>query len=373
MKYSIILPCKDEESTIGIVISKARKILPNSQITEIIVVDNNSKDRTASIAKSLGAKVVVEKTQGYGAALTRGFREARGEYVIMCDADNTYDFNELPSMIKYVDKKYDIIMGNRLNNKMQKGAMPTLHKYIGNPFLSLMMRSMFNISVKDTHSGFRIIKRESLKKLELESTGMELASEMLIKASKKNMKIKEVNISYYPRLGESKLNSFNDGWKHLKMMLLYSPNHLFLIPGLVIFGLGIIISIAMLFGPISILGLKFDWHPAIIGSLLSMLGYQLIMLAVFAKTYRSEILGEKSQFTDKLFKYITLERSIVLGSIIAIIGIIIGLIIIMTWIKSGFGQLFELRKSLFALTLIMLGAQTVYSGFMLSILGIKRK
>lgn len=374
IRYSIVVPCKDEESTIKTVITKAKKILPHA---EIIVVDNNSKDKTAIIARSCGAKIVKESIQGYGAALIRGFNESRGEYIIMCDADDTYDLLELPRLLKYVEndknksRKYDIIMGNRLNSKMKSGAMPVLHKYIGNPLLSLILRMMYGLDVKDTHSGLRIIRRESLKKLNLESTGMELASEMLIKASKMKMRIKEVEITYHPRIGDSKLNSFNDGWKHLKMMLLYSPNHLFLIPGLISFVIGLVIMILMLAGPIVLFGFKLDIHPVIFASLLTMLGYQMIMMWLYAKTYRSNILGEKDKTTDWINKNITLEKGIIFGGLILLIGLLFGAWVIYEWIQSSFGQLFELRRSIFALTLIMIGTQTIYSGFMISILGIK--
>ena len=288
MKYSIIFPCKDEESTIAICISKAKRVLPNS---EIIVVDNNSRDKSVEIAKALGVNIVKEKRNGYGAALLKGFSVAKGEYMIMCDADNTYNILELPQLLKHArNNRYDIILGNRFNEKMENGSMPFLHRYVGNPMLSAMMRYMFHNHVKDTHSGLRIIKKSSLEKLKLQSAGMEIASEMIIKASKMQMKIKEVNVSYSPRIGESKLKSFNDGWKHLKMMLLYSPSHLFLIPGLFLFMLGMMILIVMYSGPITIYGWRLETHPAIVGSLLTILGYQVIMLWLYAKTYAVNIL-----------------------------------------------------------------------------------
>ena len=369
MKYSIIFPCKDEESTIAICISKAKKVLPNA---EIIVVDNNSKDKSSNIAKRLGANVIIEKRDGYGAALLKGFNVAKGKYIIMCDADNTYDLLELSNLIKYTDTdKYDMIIGNRLNKKMKNGSMPFLHRYIGNPLLSALMRYMFHNQITDTHSGLRIIKKSSLEKLQLQSAGMEIASEMIIKASKMNMKIKEVDISYGPRIGESKLKSFNDGWKHLKMMLLYSPNHLFLIPGLFLFALGMMILIIMYSGPVTIYGWRLETHPAIVGSFLAILGYQIIMLWLYAKTYAVNILEERNRIIDWIDKNVNLEKSIIIGICLFFVGAIIGIFIVHEWISSSFGQLFELRRAIFAMTLLILGMETIFSGFMLSILGTK--
>ncbi len=367
MRYSIIFPCRDEELTIGKCIDDAKKAIPRA---EIIVVNNSSKDSSAEIARTYGAKVVNEKNIGYGAALLKGFSIATGDYIIMCDADGTYNLSETSKMTKY--SEYDMVIGNRLNERMEMGAMPYLHRFIGNPFLSALMRYMFHNKVKDTQSGFRIIKKSSLKKLDLQSTGMEIASEMLIKASNNGMKIKEIDISYHKRLGKSKLKSFNDGWKHLKMMLLYSPNHLFLIPGMFFFALGMAILAVIYSGPINIYGLKLDTHPAIIGSLFAILGYQILMLWLYAKTYTVNILGEKDKVVNWISNNISLERAMTTGLLLLLIGGIIGFFIIYEWFNSHFGRLFELRRAIFAMTLLILGLQTIFSGFLLSIMGTKR-
>jgi glycosyltransferase involved in cell wall biosynthesis len=371
MKYSIILPCKNEEDTVSTVILKARKILPDA---EIIVVDNNSTDNSAKLARKIGAKILKEPIPGYGAALLQGFKEAGGEYVIMCDADNTYDLLELPKLLKYVNEKnnYDIIIGNRMNKNMKREAMPFMHKYLGNPFLSSIMRFMFNNNIKDSQSGLRIIKKSSLEKLNLQSSGMEIASEIIIKALKLNMKIKETNITYYPRIGESKLRSFNDGWKHLKMMLLYSPDHLFLIPGITLFVLGFLLITVLLFQKIQFFGITLVTHPAIIGSLMTILGFQIMQLWAYAKTYRVTIFDERDELISKMHKAISLENSMIFGSLLILLGIIIGIIIIATWIQRDLGKIDYFEKSIFALTIIVLGIQTIFSGFMLSILGTKR-
>ena len=365
MKYSVVLPCKNEEATLAKCINKIKKILPKA---EIVVVDNNSTDNSAKIAKKLKIKLIKEKKQGYGAALLSGFKEAKGDYVIMCDADDTYDLLEIPKLIKH--KNYDLVIGNRLNN-IKRGAMSFLHRYIGNPLLSFLLRKFFKINIKDAHSGFRLIKKNVINRLELKSTGMELASEMLIKAAKNNLKIKEVDINYYPRKGESKLSSFKDGWRHLKFMLLYSPSYLFLIPGLFLFLSGFLIMLLLLQGPLNLFNFKFDIHPMIVGSLFSIIGYQIILLWLYAKTYAVNYLNEKDKMINLVNRLFTLERGIVFGFFILFLGFILNLNILIEWINSGFGNLSELRTAIFALTFVIIGIQSIFSSFFLSILGLK--
>jgi len=250
--------------------------------------------------------------------------------------------------------------------------MPFLHKYIGNPFLSYVLRKFFKINVKDTHSGFRLIKKKALEKLELKTMGMEIASEMLIKAGKNKLKIKEIPITYYPRKGHSKLSSFKDGWRHLRFMLLYSPNYLFLVPGLVLFLFGFLIMLLLLEGPLNIFNLKLDIHPMIFGSLSAVVGYQVILLWLYAKTYAVNYLNERDRLITVINKLINLERGIFIGLMILILGVILNLNILIIWINSGFGSLSELRTAVFAFTLVILGIQTIFSSFFLSILGLRR-
>jgi glycosyltransferase involved in cell wall biosynthesis len=366
MKFSVVLPCKDEEKTVGGCIDKAKKALPGA---EIIVVDNNSHDKSAAIARKYGAIVIRERIDGYGAALLRGFDAAKGDYIIMCDADGTYDLNEAKKLIKYRNR--DIVIGNRFGN-MKKGSMDLLHKYVGNPVLSFIMRTFFKVKVKDAHSGFRMIKKRSLEKLKLDGNGMEIASEMLIKAAKHKMKIKEIPISYYPRQGISKLNTFKDGWKHLRLMLLYSPDYLFLVPGILLLLIGFTIMALLLNGPIYFGNFKIDFHPMILGSLLTILGYQIILLWFYTKTYGIIHLGEKDRLLDRIHKIINLEKGIFIGLAALAIGVIIAAVIMVRWLSTGFGALFEIRNSIFAFTLIVIGIQTIFSSFFLSIIGARR-
>jgi len=216
-KISIVLPCQNEEKSIGVCIKKIKNALKEKDY-EIIVSDSSS-DKSAEIAKKLNAKVIKHNKQGYGVAYLEGFKEIKGEYIVMGDADNTYDFLEIPKFITELDKGYDLIIGSRLKGKIKKGAMKPLHRYIGNPLLTWIFNMLFDTKLSDTHSGFRAIKKNKLKKLNLKSPGMEFALEMLIKASKNKLRIQEIPIIYSKRAGESKLNSFRDGIRHLKLML----------------------------------------------------------------------------------------------------------------------------------------------------------
>src|SRR3989338_5721014 len=364
--YSVVFPCKDEEATIGTSIDKAREALKGEDY-EIIVVDNNSRDGSARIARSKRVRVILEREQGYGAALKKGFGEAKGSHIIMCDADDTYDLNEIPRLLRYKDS--DIVIGNRLNSRMEKDAMPFLHKSIGNPLLSLILRKFFRIPVKDANCGLRIIKKQALLRMNLSSNGMEIASEMLMQASRLKLKVRQVDISYSKRKGNSKLRSLQDGWKHLRLMLLYSPDHLFLIPGLLLTVIGLVILVAMLFAPITLFGFDFYLHPIFLGSLLTIIGYQVIILWLFSKTYMHHYLGYKQKALEGT-RFLSLERGILAGSILALLGIAINLVIFISWVSSGFGDLDGIRMTVLGATLIILGMQTIFSSFHLSIIGI---
>jgi len=370
MKYSLVFPCKDEEKAIKICITKAKSAFKKENISdyEIIVVDNNSSDKSVKIAKTLGVKIISEKTQGYGAALKRGFEESKGEYVLMCDADNTYDLRELQKFLKFKNK--DVVIGNRFNKKMEKGAMTFMHKFVGNPLFSSISKLFFRIPCSDTHCGFRMIKKDSLKKLDLQSSGMEIASEMLIKAQKNNMSIKEVDITYSKRIGDSKLRSFNDGWRHLKMILLYSPKHLFFIPGLLLFLVGFILMIFLQLDLLNISGNVLNAILLLIGSISIILGFQLVLLWIYAKTYTIIQLKEKDVIVEYIHNNISLEKTI--GAGFFLIGISILALIVALPNNSVNFQGSLLNLGIIVLTIIVLGIQTIASGFMLSILGNKR-
>ncbi|MBL7072012.1 MAG: glycosyltransferase family 2 protein [Candidatus Omnitrophica bacterium] len=373
MEISIILPCLNEESALGRCIDKIREVIKdNSLDAEIIVSDNGSTDRSCEIAADKKATLVHEKVKGYGAAYLRGFDAARGRYLFLADADGTYDFEEIPRFIAELKGGYDFVIGNRFKGNMEKGAMPWANKYIGNPVLAAILRIFFRTTIHDTHCGMRALTRMAADRLNLKTTGMEFASEMIVEALKKRLKIKELPINYHLRSGDSKLQSVADGWRHLRFMLLYSPRFLFLYPGIALFSAGLVTLILLYFDALTVLGRSLQYHPMFPAALLTITGYQLIIFALFAKTYAITHLEDRPVFS-KLYKYITIEKAGMAGIAMGAVGVIIYILILIKWVKGGFGQLEEVKNSILALTLVTVGIQTIFSSFMLSILGIRKR
>jgi len=379
LKLSIILPCLNEESAIGDCLESIHSaILKNHIDAEIIVVDNGSSDNSIKIIESKKYifkyfSLFIEKRRGYGAAYMRGLKEARGEYIFMADADNTYDFGQIPEFLKKLEAGADLIVGNRFSGTMEKKSMPWLHRNIGNPFLSLLVKKFFKVKIGDIHCGARAISKKAYEKINLNTQGMEFASEMIIKAAKAKLIIAEIPVSYRKRTGESKLRSFRDGWRHLRFILIYSPIVLFLIPGSVLFIIGGIGMIIFYAGTPSFLNVTFYIHPMFLFSGCIIAGYQLIYFAFFARIYAITHMQEKDPLFEKLFKYITIEKASILGIIFLIISLFIYLSIFLQWIHSGFSPLNEIKNSIVALTLLVVGIETISSAFMLSIIGIQEK
>jgi len=291
----------------------------------------------------------------------------------MADCDGSYDFREIPKFSMALEKGFDFAVGNRFGGNIEEGAMTALHRYVGNPALSGLFRLFFKSDIRDVHCGMRAITRKALDRLNLQTGGMEFASEMIIKALRGDFRIAQIRINYSKRKGESKLRSFSDGWRHLRFMLLYSPIFLFLVPGIILFFLGLESMIWMYFGTAEIFGIQLYFHPMFLSALFVILGYQLIVFAAFAKIYSITHLKEKSETFDKLFKLITIEKAGIFGSLIILAGIVVYVWIFSKWIGSGFGSLNEIKNSIVALTFTIVGFQTIFSSFMLSILGIKEK
>ena len=347
-EVSIILPCRNEELALPFCLKQIKKVIKKEKLNAEIIVSDSSADNSPKIAKKFKTILIKHDKEGYGNAYLEAFKIAKGKYIFMADCDGTYDFNEIPKFIKELKRRNDLILGNRFAGKMEKDSMPMSNRYLGNPILSGILRVFFHTKIKDSHTGMRAIKKQSLNLLNLKTIGMEFASEMIIKSIKKNLKIKEIPIDYHKRKGNSKLKPYRDAWKHIRFMLLYSPLFLFFIPGLILFFLGLISLI--------------------------IIGYQLIIFSVFAKSYAINHLGEtESKLMRKLYQIITLERVSIIGIITTIVGAVIYLIIFLKWIESGFPALNEIKNSILALTLITLGIQTIFSAFMLSILSIKEK
>ena len=369
-KLSFILPCRNEEHALPFCIKKIQETIERYDLDAEIVVSDSSNDNSPKIAEQLGTRVIKHDKEGYGNAYLEGFKVAQGEIFVLGDADDTYDFRETHLLLREINT-YDIVLGQR--KFLDKYAMSFLNRYIGNPILSWVLRFLFKAKVKDCHSGFRVIKRSTLMRLNLQTTGMEFASEMIIKAIKKNIPIKEVPIHYYSRKGDTKLRRIPDGWRHLRFMLLYSPLYLFLIPGIILFLTGVITGTLIYLDLFKIFSIKLYYHPLFLSSLLTITGYQLIFFAIFAKTYAITHLKERNTLLEKAYKYITIENSSIISLLFIIIGVSIYVSIFLGWVQSGFGELDKVKQSIIALTLVTLSMQTISSAFMLSILGIKEK
>jgi len=372
-EISIVLPCRNEEKGLPFCLEKIKKIIKENNLSAEIIVSDSSSDDSPEIAQKNNVILLKHDKDGYGIAILEAFKIAKGDYIFMADADGTYDFSEIPDFIKQLKKGNDLILGNRFGGKIENGAMPFLNRYLGNPALSFVLRLFFFTKIKDSHTGMRAIRKSVLEKINLRTTGMEFASEMIIKAIKNGLKIKETPINYYKRKGNSKLRPFSDAWKHLRFMLLYSPLFLFFIPGAFLFLIGTLSMVWLYFGAPNFLGLKLYYHPMFFSSALIVIGYQLIIFSAFAKSYAINHLGEKSEFMQKIYNLITIERAIIAGILIIIIGALVYIIIIAKWVSSGFGSLNEIKNSIVGLTFIIFGVQTIFSSFMLSILSIKEK
>lgn len=370
---SVVMPCLNEQETIGECVRKALQAFREHDIAgEVVVSDNGSTDDSVKIAMSLGARVVHQTEKGYGNAYHKGITEAWGKYIVIGDSDDTYDFSEIHKFIEPLEKGYELVMGSRMRGKILPGAMPWLHRWIGNPFLSWFLNRLFHTGISDSHCGMRAFTKEAYDKMHLKTTGMEFASEMVINASKARLKITEIPITYYPRKGESKLHSFRDGWRHMRFMLMYSPTHLFLIPGFLIMFIGMALMVALIHGPVFLFGHGFDIHFLVLGGVLTLLGFQIVNLGIYAKaiSHAKNILVQ-DPFIEYIFNRFTLEKGIGIGLFIFSIGFIINLLILITWISGNFGELHRVRESLFGLILIVIGIQTIFSSFVLSMLQIK--
>lgn len=375
MKLSVVLPCRNEENSIAICIEKIKKAFESIKEKDYeIIVSDSSTDKSAEIVKKFSkVRIIKHDLEGYGNACLKGIEYAKGDYLIIGDSDNTYDFSEIPKFIEELDKGYDLVVGSRFKGEIKKGAMPFSHRYIGTPILNFLLSLFFRKKLSDCNSGFRAIKKDALNKLGLKTTGMEFASEMIIKAIKNNLKIKEIPITYSKRIGNSKLKSFSDGWKHLRFMLLYSPNYVFLVPGIFLTVLGFVIMLLILTKSLILFGITFQTHPMFIGSILVILGYQLILTGFFSRIYAHNHLGEKDYKLEKMYRFFNLEKAITAGAIFLLAGFYIFLNVLIKWISTNFGELTTINLSIFALTFIILGIQTIFAGFFFSILGIKEK
>jgi glycosyltransferase involved in cell wall biosynthesis len=372
VRVSVVIPCLNEAENIVECVTRARTVIASTGLTgEVIVADNASDDGSAELAKDAGALVVQEPRRGYGSAYLAGFAAARGEYVVMADADLTYDWNDIPRFIEQLEDGAQLVMGDRMDN-IHPGAMPWLHRYVGNPVLSGILNFFFRTGVRDAHCGMRGFRRDILPQLDLRTTGMEFASEMVIRASKERLDIRQVPIEYHPRGGESKLSTFSDGWRHLRFLLVHSPTHLFLIPGAAMLAVGTLISLTSLF-QVNVFGREWQLHSMIGGALLMIVGTQIVSLGLCAHAYGMYFMGDRDPWFERMRARFRLEHGLMLGGGVFAAGLATGAVILIKWIDRGFGVLSEERLAVLAAALMIIGVQIFFSSFLLSILGLRRR
>jgi len=380
VELSVVMPCLDEAATVGICVKKAIEALERHAIRgEVIVADNGSTDGSQQIARESGARVVPVERRGYGSALQSGIAAAHGQFVLMGDADDTYDFSQLDRFIAKLREGYDLVMGNRFQGKILPGAMPALHRYLGNPVLTGLGRLFFKSPVGDFHCGLRAFRKETIERLGLRTLGMEFASEMVVKASAFGLRVTEIPTTLTPDRGDRAphLRTWRDGWRHLRFLLLYSPRWLFLYPGMVLFGLGILLSAVLMPGPLRIGNIVFDVHTLLFAAMAILIGFQSVVFATFTKIFAiSEgLLPEDSRLT-RMFRYITLEVGLIVGILLILAGAGAWVLGLEYWRIREFGALDPektLRIVIPGLVCFTLGFQVVLSSFFLSVLGMSRR
>lgn len=372
---SVVMPCLNEAEGVGECVRKAKRAIARLNLPgEVVVVDNGSTDDSATIAAEAGARVVHEPRRGYGSAYLRGLAEARGKYLVMGDADGSYDFDDIPRFLEpLTGGRADLVMGTRLKGEILPEAMPWSHRWIGNPILSGMLKLLFSTSVSDSHCGMRSFTREAYESMGLRTSGMEFASEMVVGALRSNLRIEEVPIVYHPRIGESKLSGLRDAWRHVRFMMLYSPSYLFQLPGLVLMGIGALLIVLLAGGPREFLGRRWDYHPLLFGAAAFMAGYNLVLFDIFAKTFSMGAgFAKPRQWLRGLTDSFTLERGIILGLVVFGLGLGLEAKIVYDWVRSGFGTLMAVRGVVIGMVALVVGLQTIFASFLIGLLSIKR-
>jgi glycosyltransferase involved in cell wall biosynthesis len=378
MKLSIIMPCLNESRTLSTCIMRAKELIENNNIdAEILISDNGSSDGSQEIAMKLGARVIHCPTRGYGAALQYGIEHAKGEYIIIGDSDDSYHFDEAYPMLQKLEQGYDLCMGTRLKGTIMPGAMPKLNRLIGNPALTLIGRLLFDIDISDFHCGMRAFRREKILGIGLVTTGMEWASEQVIKSKLNGLKITEVPITLH-RDGRGRpphLRRWRDGWRHLRFMLLYAPIWLFIYPGLALVIAASILGVLLLRGTVRVGAANLDVHTLLTMAFLAILGIQTIFTGLFANLYAHliGILPINSKFVERLRK-LSLEKLLVISLAIGLAGLAIFLMTFWDWYAAGFPELdyrVTMRRIIPALTLMTISGQAIFNGFMLSVLFLK--
>ena len=368
-EISVVIPCLNEEEAVGKVVDQALEGIRRSGRTgEVIVVDNGSTDRSAEVAAEHGAIVVREERPGYGSAYLAGLTHARGSYIVMGDADETYPMRDLAPFVERLAAGDDLVMGSRFEGTIHGEAMPWLNRHVGNPILTGLLNILFGVKISDAHCGMRAVRRDALEALDLHSTGMEFASEMVFKAFRRKLRVSEIPIDYYPRVGESKLNRFGDAWRHVRFMLLYSPSWLYFVPGVILLVIGIVGAIALAAGPVTILGRTWQIHSLFLCMFAILLGTQVVQLGIFARAFAYAHLGETDALVERARDRLRLEHGLAGGGILLLTGTAMLLVIFVGWAIHGFGALSHEYASALGFTLVALGTQVVLGSFFLGLL-----
>jgi len=377
VEVSVVIPCLNEANSLAFCIDKAVTAFRASGLSgEVIVADNGSSDGSIQIAEAHGARVVPVEERGYGSALRAGIAAARGPFIIMGDADDSYDFSEVPRFAEMLRQGYDVVMGNRFRGEIKPRAMPWHHKYIGNPGLTALLNLFFRAGIGDSHCGMRGFTRAVYERMDLRSTGMEFASEFVIKAAQLGARITEIPITLWPdkRGRPPHLRSFRDGWRHLRFMLLYAPNWLFLLPGGALLAVGLFLVFWLLPGPRQVSSrITLDIHTMIFGVIFTLLGVQILSIGSFAKVFSyAERFDRNPVSLRRLLKRVKLETGLLVGGLLFLAGMSGCAWVAWKWAASGFGPLHEVRKVLFWSMWLFIGVQITFASFFLSMLGISR-
>lgn len=373
---SVVMPCLNEAAGVAVCVEKALRAIAEMGVAgEVVVADNGSTDASPEIAERAGARVVRESRRGYGSAYLRGLSEARGRFLVMGDADDTYDFLDLPRFVAPLAAgEADFVIGTRLRGEILPGAMPWSHRWIGNPILSGMLKLLFRTSISDAHCGMRSFTREAWQRMALRTTGMEFASEMVVSALRNRLRVAEIPITYRPRIGESKLAGLSDAWRHVRFMLLYSPSYLFQLPGLLLLLVGGILMAALAGGPREAFGRTWDYHPLLFGALAFILGYNLVLFDVLAKTFSMGAgFATPNKWLKRIARGFSLERGLVLGGVLLAVGLGVLIDIVVDWYRSGGGQLLAVRGFMLGMVAMVIGAQTVFGSFLIGLMIVPRR
>lgn len=378
-ELSIVMPCLNEAETLAVCIKKVQLFFKANDINgEIVIADNGSIDGSIAIAENLNAKVVHAAQKGYGSALKTGIEAASGTYIIMGDADDSYDFSNLMPYLNKLRDGFDLVMGNRFKGGIEKDAMPFLHKYLGNPVLSFIGKLFFKIKINDFHCGLRGFSKAAYQKMNLKTSGMEFASEMVVKSRLNNLSITEVptTLKKDGRSRKPHLKTWSDGWRHLRFLMLYAPNWLFLYPGILLALIGLILSILLIINPIEFSGITLDVHTLLYTSAFLLVGFQFIIFYGLTKIFAVENeLLPKSKRYNKLFKIINLEKGLLIGFCLLLIGLFLSFKGLSAWSDTKYGSLdtsTTLRIIIPAITLLQLGIQTILFSLFFSVLGLKK-